>query len=133
MSVLLVPLDSSPAAEAVLPAAAQIARDRGARVVLLTIGATAETAEQDNEQREAANRVFSAARPLFEGLELRFRSEATNDAVRAIEHVAAEEHADAIVLAEDGRVGRSAIADQSVAERLRAAGLPVEVVAAPSS
>ena len=133
MSVLLVPLDATPAADAVLPAAARIARERRARVVLLSVGATAETAAQDNEQRAAAQRVFSAARPLFEGLDLRFRSEATNDAVSAIEHAAAEEHADAILLAQDARVGRSAVADPDVAERLRASGLPIEIVAAPSS
>ena len=62
MSVLLVPLDATPAADAVLPAAARIARERRARVVLLSVGATAETAAQDNEQRAAAQRVFSAAR-----------------------------------------------------------------------
>lgn len=128
MTTLLVPLDRSPATEAALPAAERIARNLGADVVLLAIGALPESPEQKDESRRQATRMFAKARPHFDGLSVRHREDLHEDPTSAIPAAIDEEGADMVVTASDGTAGRTSVAQPEVAEALKDAGVRVEVV-----
>jgi nucleotide-binding universal stress UspA family protein len=127
MSIVLLPVDATPAGEAALPEAARVARRGAARVVLLVLGETAETPEQDRELKREAVRLRRRARPLFSGTQLDVRVVSANDAAAAIVSAADEENADLIVLAKDEGTS-SNVAHDAVAERVRQAGKSVDVV-----
>jgi nucleotide-binding universal stress UspA family protein len=128
MTTLLVPLDRTPSTKEALPAAERMARDLGAEVVLLAIGELPETPEQKDEGMAQARRIFAAARPHFDGLTVRERTDLQDDAVDAILAAVEEERADLVVMATGGVAGRTAVARPRVADALKDAGLRVEVI-----
>jgi nucleotide-binding universal stress UspA family protein len=132
MTTVLVPLDRTLATKAALPAAERIARDLGADVVLLAIGELPETPEQTDEGKAQALRIFAAARPHFDGLEVRERTDLQDDAAAAILAAVDEEHADLVVMATGGMVGRTGVARPDVADAVKHAGVQVEVIEAGS-
>ena len=128
MTTVLVPLDRTPATKSALPAAERIARELGADVVLLAIGELPETPEQKHEGEAQARRIFAKARPHFEGLHVRERTDLQPDAAAAILVAVDEEHADLVVMASGGMTGRTAVAQAEVADAVKDAGVPVEVI-----
>lgn len=132
MTTLLVPLDRTPSTKKALPAAERMARDLRADVVLLAIGELPETPEQKDEGMVQAHRIFAAARPHFDGLAVRERTDLQDDAVAAILAAVEEERADLVVMATGGVVGRTGVARPEVAEAVKDAGVQVEVIEAGS-
>jgi len=125
---VLVPLDRSQATEAALPAAERIARNLGADVVLLAVGELPESSEQKDDSRRQTTRIFANARPHFDGLAVRHREDLHEDPASAILAAIDEEGADMVVMASDGKAGRTSVARPEVAESLKDAGVRVEVV-----
>jgi nucleotide-binding universal stress UspA family protein len=128
MTTLLVPLDTSDASEAALPAAGRIARELGADVVLLAVGELPETPEQKDESRNQVDRIFARAIRRLGGLSVRQRVDLHNDPESAIFNAVDEEHADVVVMASADEAGSTTVAQRDVAEALRDAGVRVEVV-----
>lgn len=128
MSTVLVPLDRSPATEAAIPTAERVARNLGADVVLLAVGQLAETPEQKDEEQALNEQVFERARPHFKGLNVRQRVTLSGSPLDAILEAIDEEHAEVVVLATDGRAGRTGVARPDVADALKDAGVQVETV-----
>lgn len=128
MTTLLVPLDRTPSTREALPAAERMARDLGAEVVLLAIGELPETPEQKDEGMAQARRIFAVARPHFDGMTVRERTDLQDDAVAAILAAVEEEGADVVVMATGGVLGRTGVARPRVANALKDAGVRVEVI-----
>ncbi len=139
-SKILVPLDGSPVAEAILPHVCTLAACTGAEIVLLQVtdapvyhfvltdpqcGST----EQGHLETEATAYLDAVAEDLermgFRATTL-FRD---GEIAETIRNVAAEIHADIIAMCTHGRTGLPRMAFGSIAEAvLRGANLPMLVV-----
>ena len=127
-NTILVPLDGSKRAEAILPHAEALAQCHGAKVVFLEVveapplAAGSEIAFFENFQEELEQRT-KQARVYLAGLEGEFREKGIEARVRvvhgpvveAILNAAERENADLIVLASHGRSGVSRVFYGSVA------------------
>jgi nucleotide-binding universal stress UspA family protein len=138
ITTILHPTDFSAAAHYALELAYSLARDHGARVVLLHVveppfygdEPLLLTSTLGNLRKEAENWFSTLPRPKGE-IETK-EVIAEGDPVREVLRVAAEEQADFIVLGTHGRTGISRLLMGSVAENIiRRASCPVLAVKTP--
>lgn len=136
--IALVPLDGSATAEAVLPAAATLARGLGQRLLLLRLYEAPSTIvpeEREGRQAEAEQYLGGVAERLRgEGLDVQTRAAGIEDGKQAGEGIVKQAEgtgAAAIFIATHGRSGPKRWAMGSVAgDVVRAASCPVLVVRA---
>ncbi len=130
MKKIVVAVDGSRLSRAALPVAADLQRHLGAEVVIATIGALPETTTQAEEEETDLESMLENARRRIGG-NARTRVEPQGDPVAGILHVAADEHADLIVMTTHGRSGLSRLAHGSVCEGVvRESHIPVLLVPA---
>jgi len=127
-STILVPLDGSKRAEAILPHAEELAQRFNAKVVLLQVleplpaivgpeGAYINLRQEDLEQRiEQAQEYLAALQGTFHEKDIEARTQVVQGpVVEGIIRTADREHADLIALASHGRSGLSQVFYGSVA------------------
>jgi nucleotide-binding universal stress UspA family protein len=126
---ILVPLDGSPLAEAILEHAAGIARlDPEAELLLLQVVPPTVRGDLEPAQEMAAREYLDAVGDRLgrEGVRARARLERARNVAAAILETAAAESADLLALSTHGRTGLARVALGSVADKLvRASALPV--------
>ena len=135
---ILVPLDGSALAEAILPRVTELAKDLGAELLLLRVAIAHVFPGVDPTQEEV--RVVREAEEYVEALadKLAGKGARTRTAVRygkaaaeIIAHIAANE-VDLVAMSTHGRSGLSRLVMGSVAEEVvRNAGVPVLLSRAP--
>ncbi len=125
---IVVAIDGSRLSRAALPVAADLQRHLGAEVIVTTIGALPETTTQAEDEEADLDTMLEQARRRVGG-NARIRVEPQGDPVAGILHVAADEHADLIVMTTHGRSGLSRLARGSVCEGVvRDSRIPVLLV-----
>ncbi len=135
---ILVPLDGSALAEAVLPQVTELAKDLGAELLLLRAAmahvfpGVDPTEEEVRVVREAEEYVEALADKLAEkGARIRTAVRYGTAAAEIIAHIAANE-VDLVAMSTHGRSGLSRLVMGSVAEEVvRNAGVPVLLSRAP--
>ncbi|MFI5338846.1 MAG: universal stress protein [Candidatus Methylomirabilales bacterium] len=135
---ILVPLDGSALAEAILPRATELAKDLGAELLLLRVAmahvfpGVDPTEEEVRVVREAEEYVEALADKLAEkGARIRTAVRYGTAAAEIIAHIAANE-VDLVAMSTHGRSGLSRLVMGSVAEEVvRNAGVPVLLSRAP--
>ena len=128
---ILVPLDGSDLAEAILPVVARLARDHEAEVVLLEVLAGQRTREAEHEvERQAGGYLEQAVASLRgHGLRRVQRRVWYGEADQAIANATAREQADLVAMSTHGRSGLDRLRFGSVAESVvRRAPVPVLLV-----
>jgi nucleotide-binding universal stress UspA family protein len=128
---ILVPLDGSTLAEAVLPVVERLARDHEAEVVLLEVleGQRTREAELEAERQVGAYLERTVDRLRAHGLGRVCARIWYGDADQAIANAAARERADLVAMSTHGRSGLDRLRFGSVAEGVvRRAALPVLLV-----
>jgi nucleotide-binding universal stress UspA family protein len=128
---ILVPLDGSDLAEAVLPVAERLARDHEAEVVLLEVlaGQGTREAEHEAERRAGGYLERTAAALRGRGLPRVHPRVWYGDADQAIVNATAREQADLVAMSTHGRSGLDRLRFGSVAESVvRRAPVPVLLV-----
>jgi nucleotide-binding universal stress UspA family protein len=129
---LLIPLDGSALSATALPAAAELAVQLDAEVVLLRVISHADEerlAEANAYLRTLAARLTD--RPSARGLSIRVRVESSRSPATVISRLAEDEYATAIVMATHGRSGVGRMVLGSVATgTLRRAGVPLLLIRA---
>jgi nucleotide-binding universal stress UspA family protein len=131
LSRILVPLDGSTLAEAVLPVVERLARDHEAEVVLVEVlgGHPTRHAEFEAERQAAAYLEQTADRLRHHGL-ARIRTRVWyGDADQAIANAVTRDHVDLVAMSTHGRSGLDRLRFGSVAEGVvRRAPVPVLLV-----
>ena len=128
---ILVPLDGSTLAEAILPVVAQLARDHGAEVILLEVmeGQGSRQAELDAELEAGRYLERAAAHLRSRGVGRVHVRVWHGEADQAIANAATREQASIIGMSTHGRSGLDWLRFGSVAERVvRRASVPVLLV-----
>ena len=136
VDTILVPLDGSTLAEAALAAAEEVARDSGARLVLLRVAQAHTRPWADPTEAEIA--VVREAESYLDDVKRQLESrEVKNidtcvwygDAARSIVEAAAARHAGLIVMSTHGRTGLGRLVLGSVAEAvIRGTTTPILLV-----
>lgn len=96
---VLVPIDDTRESEAALTEAVRLIAGTDGSIILVTVGELAETSEQADEARDVLGRRLEEIAERLEPLPVETRVALTGDPVQGILDVAAEEHADRIVMA----------------------------------
>ncbi len=128
---ILVPLDGSDLAEAILPVVARLARDHEAEVVLLEVLAGQRTREAEHEVERQAGGYLEKAGASLRGQGLRRVQWRVwyGEADQAIANATAREQADLVAMSTHGRSGLDRLRFGSVAESVvRRAPAPVLLV-----
>jgi nucleotide-binding universal stress UspA family protein len=128
---ILVPLDGSDLAEAILPVVARLARDHEAEVVLLEVLAGQQTREAEHEVERQAGAYLEQAVASLRGHGLRRvqRRVWYGEADQAIANATAREQADLVAMSTHGRSGLDRLRFGSVAESVvRRTPVPVLLV-----
>ena len=129
MKTILVPVDGSRLASAALPVAEEAAREREARVLLLTVGEVAETSTHRAVEEHDLHAIIEAATRELSGVTVVSRIEMSGAPADTILRVAEEEGVDRIIMSTHGGSGMSAWVHGSVAEAvLRHSSIPVTLV-----
>ena len=128
---VLVPIDETRASEAALTEAVRLVAgtDDGA-IILVTVGALAETSAQADSSRAALGKRLTSIAARLAPLPVETRVELAGDPVQGILDVAGEVHADRIVMATEHEGFWEALADgRGVSgEVTNRAALPVRVL-----
>ena len=128
---ILVPLDGSDLAEAILPVVARLARDHDAEVVLLEVLGGQRTREAEHEVERQAGGYLEQAVASLRGRGLRRvqRRVWYGEADQAIANATVREQADLVAMSTHGRSGLDRLRFGSVAESVvRRAPVPVLLV-----
>jgi nucleotide-binding universal stress UspA family protein len=132
---ILVPLDGSPAAEAVLPLVTHVAKAEKAEVELITVltpvavwDAAASMIKWDSEEAAATGYIAGKAQELKDGGVAARASVAYGQAAYAIYDAAKEKNADFIAMTTHGRSGVTRFVFGSVADKLLHTAAPLLVV-----
>ncbi len=137
---ILVPLDGSELAEAVLPHALALAKSTGAELVLLRVAFVPilpgidPIEVQATAVEEAENYVAAAAKPLqAHGVKVEAKIRYGDPVDEILDHVT-RDHIDLIAMATHGRTGLKRVVLGSVSEHvLRRASVPVLLVRADAA
>ncbi len=122
---IIVPLDGSDLSESVIPYAEDLAQKLDAELILVMVGAIAETSKQFNEEMaELTEALESVGRRV--SAPHRLQAVPAGDPIDGILQAADEQDADYIVMSTHGRSGLSDLVQGSVAAGvLRGAKVPV--------
>lgn len=126
---IVVPLDGSELAERAIPEAVEMARERRAQIVLVTVGELAETSDHASEERRELEASLERVKARITDVPVSTHVDMCGDPARGIELAVEDEHADHIVMSTHGRSGLTYLAHGSVADEvLRRAKVPVTLV-----
>lgn len=132
MTTIIVPVDGSRLSHAALPVAKWMADGLDARIVLLTVGAPPETAEQQEEERRRLRANLDVAQQELNGIDVERRTEQSRDPVNGILHAVRDTGADLVVMSTHGHSAIAELIEGSVAEEVVRAGVvPVTLVRPP--